>query len=202
MKRCADCLQYFPATPEYFNRDKARKDGFNPYCRDCRKARRAVEYAKNPQPAKERASKWYTANHERALAYRRERRATHREQLNREAAEYRERNRDAINSKIRAYKREVYFPANRDKYRVWDLARRARKQQASGAHTAAEINALYERQHGRCAYCGCELNGKYEVDHVIPLSRGGANDATNLALACRTCNRSKGTRLLSEWLPG
>ncbi|WP_255552860.1 HNH endonuclease [[Phormidium] sp. ETS-05] len=30
------------------------------------------------------------------------------------------------------------------------------------------------------------------MDHVIPLSMGGSNDSTNLALACFHCNRRKG----------
>jgi 5-methylcytosine-specific restriction endonuclease McrA len=35
----------------------------------------------------------------------------------------------------------------------------------------------------------------YQVDHVIPLSRGGTNDFSNFTLACPTCNNRKGSRL-------
>ena len=31
----------------------------------------------------------------------------------------------------------------------------------------------------------------FEVEHIIPLSRGGADDDSNLALACRSCNIHK-----------
>ena len=31
-----------------------------------------------------------------------------------------------------------------------------------------------------------------EVDHVVPISRGGAHDVSNMVLACSLCNRSKG----------
>jgi hypothetical protein len=31
------------------------------------------------------------------------------------------------------------------------------------------------------------------IDHVIPRSRGGSNDLSNLVLCCRSCNSSKGT---------
>lgn len=33
-----------------------------------------------------------------------------------------------------------------------------------------------------------------EVDHVVPLARGGADDASNWAILCRRCNRKKGAR--------
>lgn len=51
-----------------------------------------------------------------------------------------------------------------------------------------------------CEYCGDEC-GPFEVDHIIPLARGGADDHQNMAMACKSCNRSKGDRLLSEWKP-
>lgn len=48
-----------------------------------------------------------------------------------------------------------------------------------------------------CAYCG----GLWptEVDHVIPHSRGGSDDITNLAPACGPCNASKLDFTPDEW---
>jgi hypothetical protein len=51
---------------------------------------------------------------------------------------------------------------------------------------------------GPCVYCGAAAA---VVDHVRPLSRGGAEHESNLVPACRSCNSSKGRRLLIEWLP-
>lgn len=34
----------------------------------------------------------------------------------------------------------------------------------------------------------------FEIDHIVPLLRGGATTKENLILACRHCNRSKGGR--------
>lgn len=51
-----------------------------------------------------------------------------------------------------------------------------------------------------CRYCGTK-EGPFDVDHVIPVSRGGGNDPLNLVLACQPCNRSKGAKLLREWRP-
>src|SRR5262249_1849686 len=41
---------------------------------------------------------------------------------------------------------------------------------------------------GDCAYCG---GMPTQVDHILPLSRGGTDDPANLAPACRACNMEK-----------
>lgn len=43
-----------------------------------------------------------------------------------------------------------------------------------------------------CQYCGkTGKDSELEIDHVIPVSRGGTNDEGNLQVACRDCNRGK-----------
>lgn len=39
----------------------------------------------------------------------------------------------------------------------------------------------------------------YHIDHVVPISRGGANSIGNIVAACGSCNSSKNDRLLTEW---
>lgn len=58
--------------------------------------------------------------------------------------------------------------------------------------------AIAERASHRCEYCQAPeavFNFPFEVEHIIPIFRQGANDAANLALACRSCNLRKGTRI-------
>lgn len=50
-----------------------------------------------------------------------------------------------------------------------------------------------------CYICGSDCEGKWEVDHVIPISKGGTHDIFNLAIACRMCNRRKHTKSLKEY---
>jgi hypothetical protein len=38
------------------------------------------------------------------------------------------------------------------------------------------------------------------VDHVVPVVRGGSDDATNLATACEACNREKGVTYCEAYL--
>lgn len=64
---------------------------------------------------------------------------------------------------------------------------------------ASDVQAfIRERAAGLCEYCHTKEQWQYirfTVDHVIPLSKGGSNDQTNLALACFHCNRRKSNRL-------
>lgn len=52
-----------------------------------------------------------------------------------------------------------------------------------------------------CPYCHTKIctNTVVEFDHVIPISRGGAHSIGNLLAVCFMCNRSKGTKYLTEW---
>lgn len=52
--------------------------------------------------------------------------------------------------------------------------------------------AVWRRDGGRCVLCGSQC--LLEFDHIIPISRGGANTERNIQLLCQTCNRSKSDR--------
>ena len=58
-----------------------------------------------------------------------------------------------------------------------------------------DLEILLITQAGRCAYCNVCLYDGYEIDHVIPLSKGGTNWPDNVALACKPCNRAKAAKL-------
>lgn len=52
-------------------------------------------------------------------------------------------------------------------------------------------NKYYE-QHGRCYYCGTDLDMvKIEEDHIIPFSKSRNGTVLNLCLSCSDCNRKK-----------
>jgi hypothetical protein len=55
-----------------------------------------------------------------------------------------------------------------------------------------------QRASHRCEYCRAPeaiFNFAFEVEHIIPVSRGGSSDEWNLALACRACNIFKSDHL-------
>ena len=52
--------------------------------------------------------------------------------------------------------------------------------------------AVYNKYHGRCAYCGREIRFKdMQVDHMKPKAFGGTDNIENLMPSCRTCNHYK-----------
>ena len=59
-------------------------------------------------------------------------------------------------------------------------------------------SAISERANHRCEYCHAPelvFNFPFEVEHIVPIFRQGTNEESNLALACRSCNLRKGTRV-------
>lgn len=54
------------------------------------------------------------------------------------------------------------------------------------------ISVMYRNQGGKCWWCGCELDGKYVLDHRVALVRRGNNDVGNLCVSCYPCNKKKG----------
>lgn len=48
-----------------------------------------------------------------------------------------------------------------------------------------------------CAYCGSE--DEAVIDHIMPFSRGGTDDRSNLAPACWPCNKEKTDTTPDEW---
>ena len=62
---------------------------------------------------------------------------------------------------------------------------------------------LFARDDYSCQYCGKhkkELRGRQFLtrDHIVPLSRGGANTWENVVTSCSPCNNRKGDRLPRE----
>jgi CRISPR/Cas system Type II protein with McrA/HNH and RuvC-like nuclease domain len=60
----------------------------------------------------------------------------------------------------------------------------------------ANRNRIYKRDNYQCVYCGS--NKSLTLDHVIPKSRGGKNEWTNLVTSCFKCNLKKANRTPEE----
>jgi hypothetical protein len=67
--------------------------------------------------------------------------------------------------------------------------------------TARLRGEIKERDHYSCLQCGVSTAAEphllLEVDHVIPVSKGGLSTPDNLQTLCWRCNRSKGAKLVA-----
>ncbi len=56
-------------------------------------------------------------------------------------------------------------------------------------------------KHPACPLCGYEFqNLDFEMDHDLPISRGGSNDIKNLQLLCHRCNKGKDALTTKEYI--
>jgi hypothetical protein len=50
-----------------------------------------------------------------------------------------------------------------------------------------------------CMYCNAK-NTPFEVEHLVPRSKGGSHRISNLGLACHCCNQKKGAKSLEDFV--
>ena len=59
---------------------------------------------------------------------------------------------------------------------------------------------LMRRQDNTCSYCRYPRRAvSMDIDHMIPVIRGGSNDESNLQVICRPCNLRKGLQTDEEF---
>jgi 5-methylcytosine-specific restriction endonuclease McrA len=67
------------------------------------------------------------------------------------------------------------------------------------AHVGLTKHRLFARDRHICAYCGGHFPElELTVEHILPVSRGGRHEWTNVVTACRSCNTRKGNRRPEE----
>lgn len=189
MKKCQNCSDVKDESE--FHKSKSRKDGLNPWCKSCVK-----KYQDDNKEKKNKRSKqYYEDNRDYYLEYSKEYKRNNKDRVSAQRTKYRQENADKIRQDNLEYQRN-----NPLKIKAFQHRRRTLLLNAEGDHTDKDIEMIYLEQNGLCAYCGVELNGKFELDHIYPLSRGGSNSPSNLACACVRCNRSKNDKTLDEWM--
>jgi 5-methylcytosine-specific restriction endonuclease McrA len=141
---------------------------------------RAGRLPENPTPGELRARDWY-------LAYR----EAHAENYRENGQRWREEHRQHSNAYHRAYqaRERVNHPERHIAHRH---QRKARKLGNGGTFTAMQWRLLKARYNYTCLRCGKrEPEIKLSPDHVVPLSRGGANSIDNIQPLCAACNYRK-----------
>lgn len=173
LKTCFRCGKEQPLQ-EYYWRDRSRgkRQG------TCRTCVLAAERARNSTPEGKAKRREISAAY-----YRR-----HKERHKQAVYDWRERNPEKVREIGRRYYR------NRPTKKLVNAQRRHRER----ATRDPELNE-YARIVDRdpCAYCGGPSG---EIEHIVPLSRGGANASHNITAACQSCNRKKHAKSLLLFL--
>lgn len=199
-KRCTKCGQEFPATTEYFHRHKNKLDGLRPRCKQCRHEETLASYWAEPEKSRQKQREMYPRWREAHRAYCQKRQAD---------PKYREYARKKSQAYYHAHRDDPAWRASHQKRnRKYDQAhtakRRALKHNSTTSYTTKDVRVQIRSQtdsKGRliCWWCDKPIRGKFHVDHRIPLSRGGSNDARNICITHGRCNEHKHNKLPHEW---
>lgn len=172
-RTCVTCKQELPQNEMFFRLKVQKKHKLYYYqCRDCE------------------------------IKFKRQRRADNTDGYIKElvASKRRHHAKVANNPKLRkaaALRTREWYRNNKD--RAIQTVRR-RERNLIGSYTGAELQARYDEQRGLCYWCGIDISTGFERDHVIPLSKGGVNEISNIVCACKSCNRSKSDSLPKDWI--
>lgn len=172
------------------------------FCKGCRLARRRQLYAElkvqNPE-------KYQALVKKKAEEVKRSLRdpIKYQQKINREKIYYREnieekkkyrqeyhiKNRNLRNQRTKEWRQH-----NPHKTATYDANKRSRDPLDSEL-----VKAVYAYYYYTCVYCG-HYGSELSLEHILPIARDGTNEFDNLAIACKSCNCSKGDKTLLEYL--
>jgi 5-methylcytosine-specific restriction endonuclease McrA len=196
MKRCHACRQY--QALDQFYRNRRHADGLMHTCKACQAVKACTTchrvkpldafYAQHTTPdGHQRRCK--TCAQQRQKAFR----AAHPEHVQEQDARFRH----AYAAKIPA-RRARWRQAHPGKSQQYEATRRARKRRA-GKIEPIDRDYVYKRDRGICSLCGRKVRKQdISIDHIVPLSLGGAHCLTNVTLVHLQCNTRKRTRALPQ----
>lgn len=169
MKRCIKCGMI--KAIDQFGKDSTRKDRKTVYCKKCR-AKYGKQYRQRPE-VKERMQD-YQYQYARTLK--------------------------ARQAQIKRNRKYNNTDKGRSLSRKIQAQRRQQLRNAPGEFPEEHWLLLLEAYDHTCAYCGRHESetGSLHREHLVPLSRGGRNDISNIRPSCRVCNSQKGKRTPEE----
>jgi len=142
-------------------------------------ARRRKYYLENKEHIIDRVKIYYRNNKESVQKYKRL---------------YLIKNNDKQKAKNKKFR--ILFP---ERYRAYANNYTLRKKNAMGNFSNNDIKNKLIKQNNKCYWCNCKLDNKYQIDHIVPLSKGGTNYLENIAITCISCNASKSDKMPDEW---
>lgn len=195
---CRSCDERLPMGA--FSRSKDGPGGRKTKCGKC-------TYRDADQERERAAARaWHRSNPERSAMRSKAWREANADVVRERQRAYRASRVDEATARYRQWRAENPDKAKAQSDRAWHRRRALLRGVAS--EQGISVDSLRARDGDSCSYCSRALifsngsrwdNARASIEHVVPLSRGGANLWSNVVLACLGCNKSKGGRLLSEW---
>jgi len=187
-KTCSKCRQRKPITD--FNIDRQKSDNLQSRCRSCNRKIQSAYYRANREKVKIKQQEYRENNRDKIRTLISDWTKRNPEKNRQTSLAFYHRNKHKKNNNELSWAKQNP-EANREK-----TARREAQKRANQSFVilSKDLKKLYDSV---CTYCG--ISGEIQADHVVPISRGGVHGISNLVPACRTCNQSKGSKLLSEW---
>jgi 5-methylcytosine-specific restriction endonuclease McrA len=184
------------------NREKvlAGKRASHERHRDAILERRRVKWAADPEPHRAKAREWAKANPEYVREYGKQWRENNRLRKRAAWAAWKKKNPERAKemSRVSANKRyRETLMESREKVRLAASVRRARIMKVDARLTLPQWGETWEIFAGCCAYC---LKPADTMEHIVPISTGGAHIHENVVPACKRCNYSKHNTSLLLWI--
>jgi len=159
-------------------------------------AKRRQEWLKaNPDYNKTYLKEYYRTNREQMLKQMAEHHALHPEVRRR----WRDRNKDVVNAKMRAW-----CANNRDRIRSYRMRSEALRKKA-GAINLKSIKLFVDYVKAKstavCYWCQKRVSTRnIHFDHIVALANGGPHSVDNLCVSCPCCNCSKRDTPVRAWV--
>jgi 5-methylcytosine-specific restriction endonuclease McrA len=139
------------------------------------RARMVLWNQANPEYRREYFKKWYSKNRDKAIA---------------RARKWQNENREKRNEN-----RRIKYKENPD-LRLNEKVRRRVRKYGNGLVERIYRSVVWARDDGICGICGKPVNKQdWQLDHVIPIAKGGTHTYVNVQVSHPICNLKKGDRI-------
>jgi 5-methylcytosine-specific restriction endonuclease McrA len=213
VKKCSICK--IDKTLEEFDFNKRAKDGRTARCKECRKIY-SIEYRqKNHEKLldyeaklrnkhngfKERKDKWKQENLDHVKEQQKEYYEANKEELKKYYKDWAEKNRDKLSESQKKFRKtekgkEASYKRNhRRRSKIYNVEFRGHKRKE-----------ILDRDNWKCKICNKNVHDdskkphspdKANIDHIIPISKGGNSEPSNLQTLCYKCNIKKSDKVLN-----
>lgn len=187
MKYCKRCDTWKEESEYYPSSDT--KGSLRSPCKSCCSLESKNNRAKNGDAIKAKQKEWYRDNLDWVIGKVKKYQKENKDKVSMWGEKHRRMN--VEKEKIRHKK---YDDAHPDQLRMRWSNHRAKKN-AGGKVYANEWRDLLQKYGNKCLKCG-RSDVTIEMDHVIPIAKGGLNVIENIQPLCRSCNAKKHTKII------